>query len=441
LISFDRRRRGRRKEYLSVGMIRMAAANSLKVGRLGRLVSSLYVPKLSLIRSFSTDAESYLNPVALQMINYALSLARSQKSDESYGQGLLVLEQCQSTQSGDNSRGLVQLAMSTLSSERGNFDEAIEKLQRLPDLAIYVPAIRVAAAEALVGLHLELGLDDASSELADKCLQLLDAIKLENSSGYGSTSFESRAKATKGLAELVRGNLQPSESNFHGLQDGKDCVGTVALSHGEFLHVSRKFPMAKELYEKAIEGTSGNKDIIDTTNLSACNMSSEEILLAATCALGQLEAHMGNFNAAEEILTRALTKTEEHFGSNHPKVGVILTCIALMFRRKATLEHSSSLLIQEGLYRKAIEMLKAPPLDIEGREEKVCRSDIVALARGGYAETLCIQQNRKAEGEKMKSWAEKMWSNRRLSLAEALEISDDSSLKVPLIDSRISRVL
>ena len=87
------------------------------------------------------------NPVALQMINYALSHARSQKSgssllllsfffffffkliflvfvDESYGQGLLVLEQCLSTQfseegqHAENSMGLVLLAMSTLFSER-----------------------------------------------------------------------------------------------------------------------------------------------------------------------------------------------------------------------------------------------------------------------------------------------------------------------------------
>ena len=86
------------------------------------------------------------------MINYALSHARSQKSgsslfhfylyfkislfffnllflyfvhfvEESYGQGLLVLEQCLSTQlsegqDAENSRGLVLLAMSTLCSER-----------------------------------------------------------------------------------------------------------------------------------------------------------------------------------------------------------------------------------------------------------------------------------------------------------------------------------
>ena len=34
-------------------------------------------------------------------------------------------------------------------------------------------------------------------------------------------------------------------------------------------------------------------------------------------------------------------------GSHHPNVGTVLTCIALMFRHKAIMEHSSSLLIQE----------------------------------------------------------------------------------------------
>lgn len=40
----------------------------------------------------------------------------------------------------------------------------------------------------------------------------------------------------------------------------------------------------------------------------------------------------------------------------------------------------------------------------------------------------------------MKSWAEAAWRNRRLSLAEALEISE-ASPKVPVIDARIARVL
>lgn len=51
--------------------------------------------------------------------------------------------------------------------------------------------------------------------------------------------------------------------------------------------------MAKELYEKAIEVISEKKDFGDPHNLAACNMAAEEVLLAATCALGQLEAHIG----------------------------------------------------------------------------------------------------------------------------------------------------
>ncbi|KAL5549858.1 hypothetical protein UlMin_000034 [Ulmus minor] len=385
---------------------------------------------------------SKANPVATQMINYAISHARSQKSDDSYGQGLLVLEQCLSTQpspESDNSRGMVLMAMSTLLSDRGNYDEAIEKLQEVLNLSFSSIGVRVAAMEALVGLSLELGQDDTSSVLADKCLEILAKNEPELC-GDGAEVVHARAKAVKGLVELVQGNMESAESFFQVPEDNKGLIGGFALSYGEFLHATQKFSLAKELYQKIIQQLSENKDFSDLVSLSACNMSSEEVLLAATCALGQLEAHFGNFGEAEETLTRALTKAEEHFGSHHPKVGVILTCIALMFQRKAIQEHSSSLVIQEGLYRRALELLKAPPLEAEGAEAKVARSDIIALARGGYAEALCVQQNRKDQGEKMKSWAEATWRNRRLSLAEALELTEPSS-KTLVIDARISRAL
>ncbi|XP_007026963.2 PREDICTED: uncharacterized protein LOC18597721 [Theobroma cacao] len=384
------------------------------------------------------------NPVTVQMINYALSHARSQKSDESYAQGMLILEQCLSTQLSEsdgqfaqNSIGTVLLAMSTLLYERGSVEEAIEKLRRVQDLTQSSLGVRVAAAEALVGLYLQLGQDDTSSVLTDKCLELLDKDDLKCNSG--SKEFVvARAKAVKGLVELVNGNLESATSFFQGLQDNEDCNGTVALSYGEFLHTTQNFSLAKELYQKIIEGVLKKEDFSDTNSLAVCNMAPDEVLLAATFALGQLESHMGNFGAAEEILTKALTKTEEYFGSHHPKVGVVLTCIALMFRTKARQEHSSALLIQEGLYRRAIEFLKAPPL--ESKETKLDQRDISALARGGYAEVLCVQQNRKTEGEKMKTWADAAWRNRRMSLADALDISKPSS-KVPVIDARISRVL
>ncbi|KAM5560182.1 hypothetical protein ABKV19_021376 [Rosa sericea] len=396
------------------------------------------------------------NPVALQMINYALSLARSHKSDESYGQAQLVLEQCLSSQPSEgpdpnshNSRAMVLMAMSTLLYERGRLDEAVEKLQKVEDLSSSSVGVRIAALEALVGLHLELKQDHTSSVLADKCLELSeknDELGSSESEGY------TRAVAVKGLVELVHGNLGLCKDVAKGelfirevernVEEVEEFTGSTALFFGELLHARQSFEMAKKVYQKIIQNDSRNEEFSDPSALAAGNMSSDKVLLAATCALGQLEAHSGNFGDAEEMLTRALTKTEEHFGSHHPKVGVVLTCIALMFQRKAVQEHSSSILIQEGLYRRAIELLKAPALEAEGAEAKVDRNDIVALARGGYAEVLCIQQNRKHQGEKMKRWAEAAWGNRRLSLAEALDVSNtDTSLKVPIIDARISRVL
>ena len=67
-------------------------------------------------------------------------------------------------------------------------------------------------------------------------------------------------------------------------------IGSVALSYGEFLHATQNFSLAKELYQNVIQSLSEKKDFSDPYALAACNMSSEEVLIAATCALGQLEA-------------------------------------------------------------------------------------------------------------------------------------------------------
>lgn len=66
-------------------------------------------------------------------------------------------------------------------------------------------------------------------------------------------------------------------------------------------------------------------------------------------------------------------------------------------------------------------------------------SVMLTSCAGGYGEVLCVQQNRNAEGERMKRWAEDWWRNRRLSLAEALDISESS--KVLVVDTRICRAL
>ncbi|MFS8001609.1 putative tetratricopeptide-like helical domain superfamily [Helianthus anomalus] len=395
-------------------------------------------PSSSLIRSWSTKLHHQFNPnpVALQIIDYAFSLSRSHKSDESYAQGLLVLQQCESNQHDVNSKGFLLLAISTLLSERGNFGGAIEKLNRFNELNVSCFPLRVAAAEALAGLHLELEEDDTSSVIADACLNDLDAVKPELGDVFGL--LDARVRALKGLIELTRGNVDSSRTCFEGVQNNLGA-GNGALSYAEFLHATRDFSTAKQLYENVIKHIPESKDYSDPYNLAAGNMAREDILMAATCALGQLESHMGNFDDAEKILTQALTMTEERFGPHHPKMGIILTCIALMFRHKATTERSSSLMVQEGLYRRALELLKAPQLETEVQHARVCGKDIIALARGGYAETLCVQQNRKAVGEQMKIWAEAAWKNQRLSLSEALDISSNPSSKIPIIDARISR--
>ncbi|KAL7095577.1 hypothetical protein ACP275_10G033000 [Erythranthe tilingii] len=379
------------------------------------------------IRQFSSSmSTSTHNPVAVEMIKYATSLAREQKTEESYARGLLVLEQCESTQFDDNSKGLVELARSTLMFERGLHEAAIERLGKIQELSLSSIAIKVAASEALGGIYLEHYQEDAASAVADLALQIIGSIRLEIGDVGGFEILETRIKALKGLIELIRGNLDS---------------GNAALSYGEYLHGVRNFSTAKELYKKVIKEMSENKGFCDPNNLGACNMAAEEVEIAAACALGQLEAHMGNFNDAEEILTAALKNTEERFGAHHPKVGVVLTCIALMYKLKATVERSSSLLIQEGLFRRAIELLKAPPLDVDGAtSENVYRKDIIAFARGGYGETLSVQKSRKAEGERLKEWAENGWGNRCMSLGEALELSETST-RVPVIDTRICRVL
>ncbi|XP_042053364.1 uncharacterized protein LOC121798420 isoform X2 [Salvia splendens] len=376
------------------------------------------------LRQFS--ATSTPNPVAVEMIKYATSLARDKKTEESYAQGLLVLEQCESTLPDENSKGLVELARSTLMFERGFHETAIEGLGKLQDLSLSSLDIKVAASEALVGIYLQIYREDAASAVADLALQILGSIRHGLGDGGGFEVLEARIKALKGLIELICGDTESAQSVFEGIPGEGLLSANAALSYGEFLHGTLKFSTAKELYQRVIQAMSDIKDFGDPNNLGACNMTPREVAIAAGCSLGQLEAHVGNFSDAEEILTTAMNQVEEHFGPQHPKIGVVLTCIALMYRLKAMAERSSFLLIQEGLFRRAIELLKAPSLEGHGVDGNISMNDIIALARGGYAETLLVQQSRKAEGERLKHWAETAWGNRWMSLGEALELSESS---------------
>ncbi|KAL8517538.1 hypothetical protein ACS0TY_015696 [Phlomoides rotata] len=271
-------------------------------------------------RQFSANGSTFTpNSVAHEMIMYAASLARDQKTEESYARGLLVLEQCESTQSDGNSKGLVELARSTLLFERGSRAAAMESLRKLQHLEklqdfSFSLGIKVAASEALAGILLELYQDDVASLGLEVVSQFLGSIRQEIGGGGGFEVLEGRIRTLKGLIELLSGNLESAQSIFEGVEVERYFSGNTALSCGEYLHGKREFSSAKELYRKVIQAMSDFQDVGDPNNLGACNMTSEEVGIAASCALGQLESHLGNFIEAEEILTTTLKKTEEHFG-------------------------------------------------------------------------------------------------------------------------------
>ncbi|KAK8466511.1 hypothetical protein PHAVU_008G118100 [Phaseolus vulgaris] len=387
-------------------------------------------------------------PDAIGMINYALKVWRTERSLGAFRMGLCVLKHCISTEltegkdpKRENSKGMAMLAMSTILYERGEYTEAIEKIEDVQELTNSYLGVRVAALETQAGLYLELRQDDLAAAVADKCMKVVENQRQAKDFEVQAKDFEAhflRAKALKGLIELVNGNVDSADDFFDkSHDDSKYWDGTAGLSYAEFLHKKQDYTKATEVYRSVVHGAVQIKRA-GNPYLGAGNMSVDELIVGSMCALGQLEALTGNYYWAEHRLGQALSRAEEAYGdSKHPTLGVALASIALMYRRKAIQEHSSSLLIQEGLYRKVMDILKVPSEETktEGAAPLVDRSDIAALARGAYAEVLSVQEDRKDEGEKLKNLAESIWKHRRMSLAEALETDTN------IIDSRISRII
>ncbi|KAJ8748294.1 hypothetical protein K2173_001713 [Erythroxylum novogranatense] len=175
---------------------------------------------------------------------------------------------------------------------RGNYDDAMGKLHEVHDLKLSSLFVRAFAMEALVGLNLEVGRDDTSLVLANKCLEILESEEFK-SSGVDFDVANARGKAVKGLVELVLGNFESAESYFQGFQENKACVGE------HLFHLNCCFIIWRIL---ACHIEFSISKFFDIHAVATCNMNTQEVLLAANCALGQLEAHMGNFGDAEETL-------------------------------------------------------------------------------------------------------------------------------------------
>uniref|UniRef100_A0A452Z952 Uncharacterized protein n=1 Tax=Aegilops tauschii subsp. strangulata TaxID=200361 RepID=A0A452Z952_AEGTS len=241
----------------------------------------------------------------------------------------------------------------------------------------------VAAWEALMGIRMEASQDVSSSMSPNDSVDL--SIKEEEIKWSDQDDLKFRVDAIKGLAALLNGEIDSAQTLFGGPNSCYAAVGNnqtenAAFTYGEYLHCTGDFPLATQMYEKVLEAAS--REDISGNLLAAGNMAPEEVSLGATCSYGQLLSHSGKFDEAEDYLTRALQKAEEQFGSNHPKVGMVLTCVARMYKLKAKSEGSSSIMVQEGLYRKALEVLKAPAINSEGTRRQVDWRDIISLARG-----------------------------------------------------------
>uniref|UniRef100_A0A0D3G8J7 MalT-like TPR region domain-containing protein n=1 Tax=Oryza barthii TaxID=65489 RepID=A0A0D3G8J7_9ORYZ len=415
------------------------------------------------IRSALAQPES----VAAEMVRYALGGARPGSSPD---EAMRILEQGASNLQGGGEGcgeavGMLMLAMSTLLYRSGRRQEAMEKLKATNQVA--PAAFRVAAWEATMGLCMEAGQVINTSVSPDDLVDL--SIKDDNIKWSDQGHLKCRVNAIKGLIALLNGETESAQLFFDGCKDlcagvgnkqtGMEVSETIwpftffpaiisytivmfltenaVLSYCEYLHCVGDFPLATQMYERVLEALT--MEDMSGNFLAACNMVPEEVSLGATCSYGQLLSHSGKFSEAEDYLTRALKKAEDQFGANHPKVGIVLTCVARMYKLKAKAEGSSSIMVQEGLYRKALEVLRAPAINSEGVSKQMDWRDIISLARGEYAELLLIQSNRKAEGERMKEWAEHAWRNSRLTLAQALEFSGPS--KPTVVDTRIGRVM
>ncbi|RHN51698.1 putative tetratricopeptide-like helical domain-containing protein [Medicago truncatula] len=126
-----------------------------------------------------------------------------------------------------------------------------------------------------------------ASAVADKCIELVENEKTED-----FEALKIRARAIKGLVELVKGDIKSAEPFFNKSLRTKLCYGTAALSYAEFQQTRQNYSMAKEIYKNVLEGATELKER-GNIYLGGGNMNIDGLRLQAMFAIGQLESHLG----------------------------------------------------------------------------------------------------------------------------------------------------
>ncbi|KAG0627345.1 hypothetical protein M758_2G193400 [Ceratodon purpureus] len=371
-------------------------------------------------RSNNEKAKPDPDTIATEMIKYAASC----RSVETYhAEAVRVLEQgrlylLSEGSSAATAHGRVLLTLATFYVDRAKFTDAVDALQGASDLEPAGLGVRVAALEALAGLCLRLHQEEPALKFAHSSGLLVtaagDAVPTDE-----LKELQFRSKAVAALAALVCARCGAVDTRlFEDVptwlgENSRRTAGVAAamFSLAQCAHVGGYFKIAGELYGRTIAIIRNSKDAASEGTLASVAMAPDEVHVGALAGLGQLASHIGKFDEAEGKITEALTLAEKINGDKHPRVGVILACLADVYARRE--RGTGDNIIPEGLYRRCLEYLGSPSIDVPDTGKQVDFVDIMALSRARYAEIISKSLNRGEEADKLQKWASKMWKGPR----------------------------
>ncbi|XP_002962915.2 uncharacterized protein LOC9662180 isoform X1 [Selaginella moellendorffii] len=365
--------------------------------------------------------------MAAQILDYAA--AARKKGGAGYLDAMQVLEHGvsfvkNSGPSAANALCKIQFAIADFHADQGKVSDATEVLHGVSSNESAGLEVRVSALEALVGLYLQIHED----ELASAQLQTISELATPES------DIGPRSQALAGLVKLSGGQFDAAAASCFEAFPPDTKQGAAILSRAEVAHVRGDDKEAKNFYESAAALAKN-----ETDKSKGATMTSTEVHSAALAGLGQLSADLGCFDEAEKFLTEGLQVAESISGETHARVGLVLSCMADLYSRRAKAENSG-FMIAEGLYRRSLNLLKAPPLEKEAKD-KLQYLDAIAITRARYADILSSVEQRASEAERLKSWATAAWRNQR-SLSDVLKAAarDNGSKLHSVIDVRLGRV-
>ncbi|KAH7420573.1 hypothetical protein KP509_13G012800 [Ceratopteris richardii] len=334
------------------------------------------------------------------------------QSEPAYSEAIRILESGASflssakNPSSQMAFGRLELNLATVHANMSNFEAAAEHLKLILNSRSPPLLVKGAALEALAALCVQLHQDQEGMDYATAFAELWGDEYVHAVTSESLQDVKSEAIALRILAEMVN----PSESlhaEVLSSADVQNISGAAVLAFAEFHHVVGNFPVAKNLYKKAI--TSSKQDLESSViSLSAIAMTPEAVHIGAITGLGQLLISVGDFEEAEVQLTEALKDIEKIKGEKHPHVGVILACIGHLYQQRGIARGSNEIFLVEGMYKSALDLMKASPLESDNKGRRM--TDIVALTRARLGTALTAMPSRYNEVQKLKDWVDTVWN-------------------------------